>query len=431
MAFFKISPETFMTKRGLPPKFRFNSFNPSQEAMHQGLEDHRFWVHIAARRTGKSSAAAILAFLKMLEPGQQVMVIAPDYNLSTIIWDYMLDLVEYYQIETTKINAKDHLVKLINGSTFRLLSANNRVSLVGRAANLIIVDEAALIPDSEYFERDLRPAMSTFHDSRILFISTPRGKENYLHKFYNRGQDPDFDAWGSGIFPWHVNPALSEEDIMEAKKSLSNTIFRQEFYCDWAEYEGQIYKLIDSVHKLDLTSPEAKYRIEPNNEDFNFFAGLDMGYRDDTAFVVVGTKDDENFFIVDEYVANEGTTSTHAQEIGYLVDKWDIDEIYIDSANAQTKADLAYDYDIFCQNATKSVVDGISAVQVLIEQERLLFDEQDAQNCYQAMSGYRWNIRTEKSKPLHDKHSHFSDAVRYAIYTYVKSASISIFGLSR
>ena len=61
------------------------------------------------------------------------------------------------------------------------MSANNRDSLVGRAANLLIVDEAAIIPNDEYFTRDLRPALSTFTDSRCLWISTPRGKGNYLY----------------------------------------------------------------------------------------------------------------------------------------------------------------------------------------------------------------------------------------------------------
>ena len=56
-----------------------------QKAMIEGLNENRFFVHIAARRTGKSYAAAILAFGKLLEPGQQVMVVAPNFSLSSII----------------------------------------------------------------------------------------------------------------------------------------------------------------------------------------------------------------------------------------------------------------------------------------------------------------------------------------------------------
>ena len=57
--FFKVPIDKLVTK--LPDKFGFKEFNPSQVAMLEGLEDNRFWVHISARLTGKSSAASVLA----------------------------------------------------------------------------------------------------------------------------------------------------------------------------------------------------------------------------------------------------------------------------------------------------------------------------------------------------------------------------------
>ena len=179
--FFRIKIQRLLDKLPKPVQF-----NESQWAMVENLDQTRFVVHIAARRTGKSYAAAILAFAKLLEPGQQVMVVAPNFSLSSIIWDYVTDLIKNLGIEVDRFNQKDKVVKLINGSVFRLLSANNRDSLVGRAANLLIVDEAAIIPNDEYFTRDLRPALSTFDDSRCLWISTPRGKGNYIYSYFLR-----------------------------------------------------------------------------------------------------------------------------------------------------------------------------------------------------------------------------------------------------
>lgn len=389
-------------------------------AMLQGLEEHRFWTHISARRTGKSSAASVLALAKLLEPNKEVLVVAPDYNLSSIIWDYTTELIQALGIETKRLNLKDRVVRLINDSTFRLLSANNRSSLVGRAAHLLIVDEAAIIPDDEYFTRDLRPALSTYEGSRALFISTPRGKQNYLYQYFLRGQDDDYPEWGSGLFPWHVNPALKEADIAEAKRTLPPTIFQQEYYCDWVSFEGQIYKIDDDKHLKDLKSV-----IQPNDPRYTFIAGLDIGYRDDTAFVIVAT-DGEIFFVVDEYVASEGTTASHAEMIRPMIEYWGVESIYIDSAAQQTKADLAYDYDIYCEDAIKSVNDGINFLQVLVDQENLLFDL-DVDRTYSSMTAYRWNTKGEKSKPIHDWSSHCCDALRYAIYSYSKGAAVSIY----
>ena len=133
--FFRIKIQRLLDKLPTPVQF-----NESQWAMVENLDSSRFCVHIAARRTGKSYAAAILAFAKLLEPGQQVMVVAPNFSLSSIIWDYVGDLIKQLEIEVDRYNQKDKVIKLINGSIFRLLSANNRDSLVGRAANLLIVD---------------------------------------------------------------------------------------------------------------------------------------------------------------------------------------------------------------------------------------------------------------------------------------------------
>jgi PBSX family phage terminase large subunit len=410
--FFKIPIEKLLAKLPVPVQF-----NESQKGMLEGLEEKRFWVHVSGRRTGKSYGAAILAFAKLLEPNQQVMVVAPNFSLSSIIWDYVTDLIKHLDIEVERFNQKDKVVKLINGSIFRLLSANNRDSLVGRAANLLIVDEAAIIPNDEYFIRDLRPALSTFTNSRCLWISTPRGKGNYLYNYYLRGLDAEYEDWGSAVYTWRSNPKLSEKDVEEARKSMTRAMYLQEYECEWTTTESQIYEYLDENKHI------GEYA---NNKFIEVIAGLDVGYRDPNAFVVIGF-DGEKYHIVDEYVSQESTTSQLASVIQDKIDQWGIDTIYIDSAAQQVKADFAHDYDIYCENAIKSVNDGINFLQVLIENDNLLFDSEGGSHTFRAMAAYMWNTSTEKPKPQHDWPSHPSDAVRYAIYTHHKMSNISIY----
>jgi hypothetical protein len=61
--YFKIPVDKLVAK--LPDKYGFKELNPSQQAMVDGLTTHRNWVHISARRTGKSSGAAVLALAKV------------------------------------------------------------------------------------------------------------------------------------------------------------------------------------------------------------------------------------------------------------------------------------------------------------------------------------------------------------------------------
>lgn len=417
MTFFKISVEKLAAQiNDVYHPGKTIQFNDSQQGMIDGLENNRFWVHISARRTGKSFAASILALAKLLEPNRQVMVVAPNYNLSSIIWDYVTGFIKQLGLECDKFNQKDKIVALVNGSTFRLLSANNRDSLVGRAAHLLIVDEAAVIDSDEYYNRDLRPALSTFKDSRALFITTPRGKANYIYDYYLRGNElhDEYPDWGSARYDWTSNPMLSESDVNEARKSIPESLFLQEYYCEWTTFEGQIYTSIDEQRHMINVVETVKL------EHLEVIGGLDMGFRDSTAFVVIGT-DTENYYVLDCYINSEGATSQHAEVIKELEEKWNIDLIYIDSAAAQTKADLAYDYDIFCENSIKSVNDGIAFIQSLLEKDRLFFDENNTIPVFQAMAAYRWNPKTETQKPIHDNASHFCDALRYAIYTYSQS----------
>jgi len=425
--FIKIPIEKLLDK--LPARYKDKqgkiSFNESQWAMVEGLETKRFWVHISARRTGKSFAAAIIALAKLLEPGQYVTVVAPNFTLSSIIWDYVTEFIRELDIECVRFNVKDKVVQLVNGSVFRLLSANNRDSLIGRGAHLLIVDEAAIIDDDEYFTRDLRPALSTYEGSRALFISTPRGKSNYLYQYFLRGE-PEFGSeypdWGSARYTWKANPLLREKDIEEARKTLPNNIFQQEYFCEWTIFEGQIYELDEDVHLISTDSDPDDYDLS-----WDIIAGLDMGFRDHTAFVVIAVKGD-TYRIVDHYTGSGSATSVHAELIQELINKWNIETIYIDAAAAQTKADLAYDYDIYCESAVKhSVLESIAYVQVLIQANNLEIHK----NCEQvfiAMAAYRWNDKTEKQKPLHDWSSHYNDAVRYAMYSHSRSG-VGIYGV--
>ena len=93
--------------------------------MIEGLNESRFFVHIAARRTGKSYAAAILAFAKLLEPGQQVMVVAPNFSLSSIIWDYVTDLIKQVDTGFSIGSLESTDIQGLNAAIVKVVGSNN------------------------------------------------------------------------------------------------------------------------------------------------------------------------------------------------------------------------------------------------------------------------------------------------------------------
>ena len=397
---------------------------PSQIAIINAVNKYRFVCAAISRRQGKTYIANIIGQVVALVPGSDILIMSPNYSLSQISWDLQRQLIKMNKLELVVDNKKDKLMQLTNGSTIRMGSVNQVDSAVGRSYDLIIFDEAALADGRDAFERALRPTLDRL-GARAIFISTPRGKTNWFAEYYERGYSAEFPEWCSIKATYHDNPRMSESDIAEAKKTMSEALFRQEYEADFNTYEGQIWRL-ESRHIIgDENCP---IKTTPSRDDMDIIGGLDMGYKDSTAFVVVGYNfKDECFYVLDEYLENEKVTSQYATDIKRICDKWDPDFIFIDASAAQTKADLAYDYDIYTTSAKKSVLDGIGYVGSLVDSDRLYVDGNNCPHVLEAFDGYMWdpnpNLITEK--PKHNHASHMADALRYALYSHVQSVNIT------
>ena len=376
---------------------------------------YRFISAAISRRQGKTYIANIIGQLVSLVPNSQILIMSPNYSLSQISFDLQRNLIKHFDLEVTKDNAKDKVIELSNGSTIRMGSVNQVDSVVGRSYDLIIFDEAALADGKDAFNVALRPTLDK-DNSKALFISTPRGKSNWFAEFWNRGFSGEFPEWASVRATYKDNPRMSENDIAEARKSMSEAEFRQEYEADFNTYEGQIWAFdaIECVANLE----------DLDTSKMDVFAGLDVGYRDPTAFCVIGYDwDEERYYVLDEYLNSERTTEQHAKEIQKLVDKWDIDFIYIDSAAQQTRFDFAQNYDISTNNAKKSVLDGIAHVAAIVDNNNLIID----QKCIETLScldQYQWdpNPNLAREKPKHNYASHMADALRYGLYSFTTSS---------
>jgi len=407
--FIKLPIEGYMDLLGIVP-------NTSQTAIINAINNpkYRFVTAAVSRRQGKTYISNIIGQLVCLVPGANVLLMSPNYALSQISFDLQRNLIKHFDLEVTKDNAKDKVIELSNGSTIRMGSINQVDSVVGRSYDLIIFDEAALTDGRDAFNVALRPTLDK-QNSKAIFISTPRGRNNYFAEFYYRGFSDEFPEWCAIKATYHENPRVSESDIVEARKTMSENEFAQEYMADFNVYEGQIWAFnyehcVANLKDLDVSNMDV-------------FAGLDVGYKDPTAFCVIAFDWDTGVYhLVDEYLSAEKTTEQHATEIQKLIHKWDIDYIYIDSAAQQTRYDFAQNYDISTINAKKSVLDGIGFVAGVVDNDTLLVDQQckEALTC---LDQYQWdpNPNLLREKPKHDGASHMADALRYALYTFETS----------
>ena len=392
--------------------------NTSQTAIINAINNpkYRFITAAVSRRQGKTYISNIIGQLVCLVPGSHVLLMSPNYSLSQISFDLQRNLIKHFDLEVLRDNAKDKVIELSNNSTIRMGSINQVDSVVGRSYDLIIFDEAALTDGRDAFNVALRPTLDK-ENSKAIFISTPRGRNNYFAEFYYRGHSEEFPEWCSIKATYHENPRVSDSDIVEAQKTMSANEFAQEYMADFNVYEGQVWAFNHEACQADLSQMDVS--------QMDVFAGLDVGYKDPTAFCVIAYDwDERKYFLLDEYMDSEKTTEQHAIQIQKLIQKWDIDFIYIDSAAQQTRYDFAQNYDISTINAKKSVLDGIGHVAGIVDNDDLIVN----QTCKEAISSldqYQWdpNPNLLKEKPKHNMASHMADAMRYALYTFETSAT--------
>jgi PBSX family phage terminase large subunit len=409
--FIKLPIAEYMDLLGITP-------NSSQHAIINAINNpkYRFVCSAVSRRQGKTYIANIIGQLVTLVPGTNVLLMSPNYSLSQISFELQRQLIKHFDLEVLRDNAKDKVIELSNNSTIRMGSVNQVDSVVGRSYDLIIFDEAALVDGKDAFNVALRPTLDK-QNSKALFISTPRGRNNWFSEFWQRGFSDEYPEWASIQATYHENPRLSDTDIAEAKKTMSEAEFNQEYMADFNVFEGQVWAFNHETCVADLSE------VETGRMDV--FAGMDVGYKDPTAFCVIAYDwDKEVYYLLDEYLNSERTTEQHAMEIRKLIDKWKIDYIYIDSAAQQTRFDFAQNYDISTINAKKSVLDGIGQVAGIVDNDKLIVH----QACHESLiclDQYQWdpNPNLLKEKPKHNYASHMADAIRYALYSFETSAT--------
>jgi hypothetical protein len=409
--FIKLPIDGYMDLLGVTP-------NTSQHAIINSINNpkYRFVTAAVSRRQGKTYIANIIGQLVCLVPGANVLLMSPNYSLSQISFDLQRQLIKHFDLEVVRDNAKDKVIELSNGSTIRMGSVNQVDSVVGRSYDLIIFDEAALVDGRDAFNVALRPTLDK-ENSKALFISTPRGRNNWFAEFWQRGFSDQFPEWCSIKATYHENPRISDADIDEAKKTMSEAEFNQEYMADFNVFEGQVWAFNHEECVADLTELETAR--------MDVFAGMDVGYKDPTAFCVIAYDwDAEKYYLLDEYLDAERTTEQHATEIRKLIHKWDIDYIYIDSAAQQTRFDFAQNYDISTINAKKSVLDGIGHVAGIVDNDMLIV-HQACKESLASLDQYQWdpNPNLLKEKPKHNYASHMADALRYALYSFETSAT--------
>ena len=276
----------------------------------------RFKVVAAGRRTGKSRLAAYLLIVNALQANKgHVFYVAPTQGQARdIMWQTLLE-VGHPVITGSHINNLQ--IKLVNGATISLKSADRPETMRGVSLKYLVMDEYADMKPSVW-EQILRPALAD-QKGGALFIGTPMGR-NHFYELYQYGMSEQDDTFKSWHFTSYDNPLIDPNEIETAKKSMSSFAFRQEFMASFEAQGGELFK--EEWIVFDEEEPDGDYFIAI---DLAGFADENKSSKskklDESAIAVVKTNS-EGWWVKD-IIHGRWTVEETAKKIFIAVKKYE------------------------------------------------------------------------------------------------------------
>ncbi len=235
--------------------------------------DARYQVVACGRRFGKTSLAVHKLGRAALRTGKRYGYFAPTYKLLADTWREMKTALG---VLATK-NEQEKRLTLVNGGGIDFWTLQNEYAARGRKYAGLVVDEAAWVPNLEaVWNEALRPTLSDYR-GWALFLSTPRGR-NFFWALYQRGVTGE-DGWHSWRFPTAANPHIAAEEIEDARNSIPERSFRQEYLAEFVEDAGAVFRHLDAAATVE--------QRQSYNPAHDYVAGVDWGRHEDYTAVVV------------------------------------------------------------------------------------------------------------------------------------------------
>ncbi len=392
------------------PRKLVKSFHKRQE---------RFAVIVAHRRFGKTVAAIndlIKTALTTDRKNVRVAYIAPYYRQAkAIAWDYLLEYTQ--DVEGVAYNTSELRADFPNGARFRLFGADNYDAMRGLYFDSVVLDEPADFPANAW-PTVIRPSLSD-RQGKATFIGTPKGK-NEFWEIYNNAQNND--KWFCAMYKADETEILDKEELEEAKSTMGEDRFAQEFLCSFeAAIQGAYY-----AQEMKTAKTENRITSVPYDPASSVITSFDLGIGDSTAIWFAQFVGQEIHLI--DYYENSGVGLDHYAKVlhekGYhyeshiLPHDVKVKELGTGKSRLETLDNLGVRN---IEIAPKlSVDDGIQASRSMIN--KCWFDEEKCERGIEALLQYRREfdekLKSWRGRPLHDWTSHGADSFRYLAVGY-------------
>ena len=212
-------------------------------------KDIREIVMNFSRQSGKTTMAEILLIETLVKSKTNCAYISPSFAQGKKVFREIAALLNQTKLIAKK-NSTDLTISLINGSFLQFFTAQSPTAIRGQTiSGLLVIDEAAYLPettpDGQLLWSMVIQPITKAKKPKILFISTPNGKQGLFYDKYLEGLNSDtVKTVECNIY---TDSTISKEEIEELKATTPPLAFKQEFLCEFLDsaltvfegFEGQ------------------------------------------------------------------------------------------------------------------------------------------------------------------------------------------------
>jgi hypothetical protein len=145
-----------------------------------------------------------------------VLVVAPGERQAKLLFSKAASLYRQAGYPLPAHSERRTGLELSNGSVIEALPAVERTTR-GYSVNLLVVDEAAAVPDLDY--HGILPALIATQGEQVL-LSTPRGKRGFFHSIYHSDDD-----WQRVMVRSDQTPRITPEQLEVFRQSMPEAYF--------------------------------------------------------------------------------------------------------------------------------------------------------------------------------------------------------------
>jgi hypothetical protein len=125
-----------------------------------------------------------------------------------------------------------------NGSRIQCVAANAD-DIRGFTPGLVIVDEAAFVPDQAY--ETLRPMLAV-SKGRLMLLSTAGARQGFFHEDWTEGDPAE---WLKLEVPATLCPRITPEFLARERERLGERVFAMEYMCQFGDLATALFAFED------------------------------------------------------------------------------------------------------------------------------------------------------------------------------------------